>query len=204
MESNEERIVNSALELFVQNGCKRITMDQIATTVHISKRTLYETFNCKEDLLDACLIKLMDTIDTQRKNLSKTIDDPLLLALAMNQNHSLFCQRYDLLMHDTKTYYPEIFKKHFTITLEVVVQKIERWLEDAEKKGIIRPGANLKIAANTIVYFTEQIRKSDELKIATQNDINKEFIFTYIRGLLSEEYIIKYSQQENDFHKIIK
>ncbi len=52
-----ERIVELALDSFATHGIKSITMDEIATTLGISKRTLYEVFPDKETLLLECLKK---------------------------------------------------------------------------------------------------------------------------------------------------
>ena len=43
-----ERIILAAVELFTTNGIKSITMDEIAASLGISKRTLYEVFPDKE------------------------------------------------------------------------------------------------------------------------------------------------------------
>ncbi len=51
-----ERILKSAGELFAAHGIKGITMDQIAASLAISKRTLYEIFCDKETLLTECLL----------------------------------------------------------------------------------------------------------------------------------------------------
>lgn len=204
MDAIRDRIIDTSLDLFALEGCRRITMDQIANDVHISKRTLYQHFASKEVLLDACLSIFLKKIDEERKLITHNTKDPVMLALAMNQHHAEFCKKYSRLMRDTENYYPEIFKKHFSYTMDEVIAKIEQWLNDAAGKGLIRPHVNLKVAANTIVYFTELIRKRHDLEIELQNEINREFIFTYMRGLLSEESIIRYSKKEASFHDIVK
>jgi AcrR family transcriptional regulator len=45
------KIISTALDLFAQYGIKRVSMDDIACSAGISKRTLYEYFADKEDLL---------------------------------------------------------------------------------------------------------------------------------------------------------
>ena len=52
-----ERIILAAVELFTTNGIKSITMDEIAASLGISKRTLYEVFPDKETLLEECILK---------------------------------------------------------------------------------------------------------------------------------------------------
>ena len=40
----KSQIVAKAIELFSDRGCKGVTMDDIASGMHMSKRTLYELF----------------------------------------------------------------------------------------------------------------------------------------------------------------
>ena len=50
-EQLRDRILNLAMHEFYVNGIKRVKMDDIAKKLVISKRTLYEIYNKKEDLL---------------------------------------------------------------------------------------------------------------------------------------------------------
>lgn len=52
-----DRIIVKATEAFTLHGIKSITMDDIATSLGISKRTLYEVFEDKETLLREVILK---------------------------------------------------------------------------------------------------------------------------------------------------
>ncbi|WP_306303127.1 TetR/AcrR family transcriptional regulator [Prevotella falsenii] len=45
------KILQSATTMFFQNGIRKVKMDDIAAHLKISKRTLYEIYQNKEDLL---------------------------------------------------------------------------------------------------------------------------------------------------------
>lgn len=51
----QQRIIKQATRMFLCNGIKSVTMDMIASQLGISKRTLYENFKEKNELLLACL-----------------------------------------------------------------------------------------------------------------------------------------------------
>lgn len=51
----KEHIIDCSIELFGRYGIKGLTMDAIASELRISKRTLYEHFSCKKQLLEECL-----------------------------------------------------------------------------------------------------------------------------------------------------
>ena len=53
----KERIIERAMQAFKTHGIKCITMDDIAASMGISKRTLYEVFANKEMLLEDCIRK---------------------------------------------------------------------------------------------------------------------------------------------------
>lgn len=54
-EGLRQRILDMAMSLFKQKGIKAVRMDDIATKLVISKRSLYEIYSNKEDLLYECI-----------------------------------------------------------------------------------------------------------------------------------------------------
>ncbi|QFQ11924.1 TetR/AcrR family transcriptional regulator [Pseudoprevotella muciniphila] len=52
---NKERIIAEAISEFKKNGIRSTTMNQISQNLRISKRTLYEIYDSKEELLLDCL-----------------------------------------------------------------------------------------------------------------------------------------------------
>ena len=50
-ESLKEKILSAAMALFAEKGIKAVKMDGIANSLSISKRTIYEICENKEDLL---------------------------------------------------------------------------------------------------------------------------------------------------------
>lgn len=53
--SLKDKILDSAIALFHERGVKAVKMDDIANCLSISKRTLYEIYDNKEDLLFECV-----------------------------------------------------------------------------------------------------------------------------------------------------
>ncbi|MCB9182434.1 MAG: TetR/AcrR family transcriptional regulator [Flavobacteriales bacterium] len=52
MEIKKKEILEQALKLFMRLGIKSMTMDDVATQLRISKKTLYEHFTDKNDLVE--------------------------------------------------------------------------------------------------------------------------------------------------------
>ena len=60
----KEDIVKRTLNDFMQYGFKTFTMDDLANKMGMSKKTLYEHFPSKQDLVDACLDYALEIICT--------------------------------------------------------------------------------------------------------------------------------------------
>ena len=54
--TNREQILRNTSVLFLERGCKSLTMDEVASANGMSKRTLYELFHDKAELLQECIL----------------------------------------------------------------------------------------------------------------------------------------------------
>ena len=70
--TNREQILRSTSALFLERGCKSLTMDEVASANGMSKRTLYELFHDKAKLLQECILLLhKDNMVRSEEELSK-------------------------------------------------------------------------------------------------------------------------------------
>lgn len=69
-ESLREKIIVVAIEAFANEGIKAVKMDTIAHRLGISKRTLYEIYDNKEDLITACIRWHQET---RKRQMAQTI-----------------------------------------------------------------------------------------------------------------------------------
>jgi AcrR family transcriptional regulator len=54
-DKQRERILASSIKLFIEYGFKKLTVDEIANSIGLSKRTLYKYYSSKEELLKATM-----------------------------------------------------------------------------------------------------------------------------------------------------
>lgn len=71
------RILKIAKDNFEQFGYKKTTVDEIATNAGISKRTLYEMFSSKENILSELVMNEAFLYRSIMDNKLKNIEDPL-------------------------------------------------------------------------------------------------------------------------------
>lgn len=60
----KEKIVQKATQMFLSLGFKSVTMDDIASDMGISKKTIYQSFSNKNCLVKECVLGLFDTISS--------------------------------------------------------------------------------------------------------------------------------------------
>ena len=71
--SLKDKILDSAIALFHERGVKAVKMDDIANCLSISKRTLYEIYDNKEDLLFECV---KTSFEHSEKELHESVENP--------------------------------------------------------------------------------------------------------------------------------
>lgn len=104
-----ERIIEKSSELFV-HGIKSVSMDEIAASLGISKRTLYENFKDKEDILLSCINLYSDKkqeLFLQAENTSDNIIEIFLRLLG--QPHLTKFPNLKF-FEDIEKYYPKVRK----------------------------------------------------------------------------------------------
>ena len=194
------KVISSATAMFSEHGCKRITMDDIAGELHISKRTLYECFERKEDLLTACFETLSNTIEQRRRELMEQGTSPIVMLLYMfrrmaSQNNSLA-----LMISDTKRYYPEIYDRFFRFDSAASSKTFHDVLTQAQAEGMLRENADIEAAHSVMMHFLGKMSSAQKEDV----EIISECGFTFVRGLLSRNAILLLDQQEEYIKNKIK
>lgn len=72
-----EKILNAAQDQMIRLGYRKVTMDEIAASLRMSKNTIYLYFPAKEDIAKGLVARLKKHINTKQRELEKTEKDPL-------------------------------------------------------------------------------------------------------------------------------
>jgi AcrR family transcriptional regulator len=181
----KERIIETALALFQQNGIKSMTMSDIAAETGISKRTLYEVFQNKEDLLEMCIIAHMEQMDKAMQAFidnSEDVIDTMMRLYAQLLNDMRTVNKS--VMHDLKKYHSQLYKMIECKQKESVYTLLPL-LEKGVKQGLIREDVNFEI----ILWLVKSQFKAlmDDNYFPTDKYSTNEFIqaiiLNFIRGI---------------------
>ncbi len=130
-----EKVAN----LFIEQGAKTLTMDDIAREFGMSKKTLYQMYENKEALLEEILEyklnELISRIKDQHGNMEDAIDRMFcrdkMIEKATQTNNSVF-------IIQLMKYYPSIFNSHMRGFSERFSEVLEDNIDRGRRQGLYR------------------------------------------------------------------
>jgi AcrR family transcriptional regulator len=177
-------LVQNCLTLFLSRGL-RVSMDDIAHELGISKRTLYELFENKTELIYKCLLLLFEkekkTIDYFLSKDNSSALEELFPILNINI-YNAFKDHIPFFM-EIKRHYPELFDNLVATHFEGWQTRIGTILENGIKQGVFREGINIDIIK--IFLFDLQMTMKDKKELYKQYSFHEVFentIFCFVRG----------------------
>jgi AcrR family transcriptional regulator len=136
----KERILGKAADLFLRYGIRSITMDEIATQLGISKKTIYQFFTDKDDMVSA-------VIDQEiRKNEEECVQ---FRQQAENAVHQIFMAQESveemlkytnpLMLYDLEKHHPRAYKRLKEFKYQFLYQVLMDNLRWGMEEGVYRP-----------------------------------------------------------------
>lgn len=141
----KERIIENASALFFRNGIRSMTMSDIANGLGISKRTLYEVFRDKEELLEECLNYYHAKADREIEQLTRNSDNVIDTMIRLYaRNFFQMLEAGKLLVNDLKKYYSHLYRKIEKKRNDDVCIFIPLF-EKGVEQGLIRNDVNFEV-----------------------------------------------------------
>ncbi len=144
----QEKILKTSLELFFKYGIKRVTMDDIAKELGMSKKTIYQFYKEKDDLVDQlCQIEMVKH-ECQFNEIATIAKDPIhelmLISLKMSE---MMQQINPIFFLDLQKFHPSAFILFQKFKEECAFKDILRNVKEGKKSGIYRSDVNEEFAA---------------------------------------------------------
>ena len=185
-QSLKTRILEAASDAFSQKGIKSVRMDDIAQSLNISKRTLYEIYENKEVLLYECL------------KTSKARAQEEMTFIAAQQNNvmdiilDIYCSKMSQLQKINPQFYSDLEKyPQLQSFLEEQHDKDRTKLKDFLRRGIeegyFKGDINVDIIANVFDAINEYMMSH---KLYTEFPLEQLFnnmLFVTIRGICTQK-----------------
>lgn len=187
---DKQNFLLKAANLFIENGAKTLTMDDIAREFGISKKTLYQKYRNKEELLEEVLQFKLGEVIQRMKYLDENIE---------NAVERMGCRdvEIDRVSHSNNTilirqlikYYPAIFNKHMLNFSEQFSEVLVHNIEKGRKQGYYRRDFDAQIYTKIFFQIVMSYDSSPHLNttIIDREDYNNEAMMMYMNAITTEK-----------------
>ncbi len=131
-------------------------MDDIARHLGMSKKTVYQNFKHKDEIVNTLLTASLKINDERLKQLEKDSKDAVQeIILIMKHISEMFSRINPNLFYDMQKYYPEAWKRFQEFKQQSMIKMVETNLEQGIQEGYFRNDINVKILAKMRIEQVE-------------------------------------------------
>lgn len=195
----DKTFLEKVAELFIENGAKTLTMDDIAKEFVMSKKTLYQKYSNKEALLEDVLeykltevIEKLSELDYQIENAVERMycrDEQIEKAARSNNS---------LLIRQLLKYYPAIFNKHMMNFSERFTEVLVHNIERGREQGFYRTDFDAALYASiyfqmVMSYDSSPFLDTTKTDRTEYSNVALNFYMNAITTELGKQQLIKYN-----------
>lgn len=142
----KDQILKGAGELFLRYGLKSITMDEIARHLSISKKTLYQHFRDKDELLISFLEMYIEIQKIEMRMIFEMSEDVIDEMMKTTEHmRTKVCNINPSLLFDLKKYHSNAWNVFQLFKNSFIIKQIEQTLSKGISEGYFRPEIDSKV-----------------------------------------------------------
>tara|TARA_R110001592_G_scaffold363394_1_gene687455 strand:- start:107028 stop:107636 length:609 start_codon:yes stop_codon:yes gene_type:complete len=143
-----KKIIRLALGNFLTYGIRAVTMDEIARLSGVSKKTIYEEFSSKEELVNAAIEAIICDYKCDLDEMEAMDDSAIDHLFGMTRYlRETFTSMNPLLMQEIQRFYPNCWQKVNEFKTEKVLRNIIMVLDQGKQSGDFRKEINSELLA---------------------------------------------------------
>lgn len=191
----KERIINEATRMFADMGIKSVRMDDIAVACGISKRTLYETFAAREDLIRQSIYYHIEKHEQEMQAKIAEAENVIEEFWIMFGHGSEFRASTKMVTIDLIKFYPQIFDEVMRNYHEAIVKSNEIRLQRGIEQGLFLKRVDTAFMARSLTRylyglhqdFTDILISSHIINNNTEPRPLQFAIMFFVRGITTEK-----------------
>ena len=190
MTDEHKKLLEKVNELYQKYGIKSVTMDDVSRELGISKKTLYQYVQNKEELVQQVIIQKnlkneerYKSVTSGELNAIESLIEVNKLVCSMMREHNPSIE------YDLKKYYPEIYARLRKVSREKMYDGVLANLIQGKKEGLYREDLNEVIIAK--LYVSRILNLSDDDIFTKEEMMHPDFGYNimlyHIRGVANEK-----------------
>lgn len=181
-----ERIISAAAILFQQYGIKQVRMDDVASELGISKKTLYGTFADKKAML-------FEVVKLTSASFCEAIRETLLQSTNVLEQIFLLYKRViehcrevnplfftELMRYsELEAYFDRMHTEHFGY--------VKEWLQEGVKQGLLRDDINYEVFLKQDGFQIDKLLRNPSVRDYPAEVIYNSVVLVLLRGMATEK-----------------
>ncbi len=195
-----ERIKQKAHDLMMQYGIRSVSMDDIAGALGISKKTIYQFFADKDELVEAVIAAKLQHNQIcclQDKQRAKDAVHEIFLAIEMMQE--VFQEMNPALVNDLEKFHQKAYRQLLDHKYQFLYQLLSDNIRWGITDGLFREDINIDIIVKArlecmLLAFNQQLfPKSRYTLVEVETQLTEQFLYG-LATLKGHKLISKYQQ----------
>lgn len=188
----KDELLNYATSKFTKLGSKNVTLDELASDLGISKKTIYTFFKTKEDLVVASITCLLDTYaEDINRLINSNGKDPILCVILIYQRGFEYLKYFKpSFLFGLEKYYPKAFQLFNDFIKDLANNRISPLLKKAQKNGFIKPDVNIDLLIKIYFFRVDKLLFKDNNLFETysKETLLKHFVVFNLSGVITNNY----------------
>lgn len=190
--TQREIIIERASSMFVTQGVKAVRMDDIAQELSISKRTLYELFGDKEELLYQSILHFLVKGQQRRVEQSQSVENSLEVMLVCLRDMVVYAPISSRIRANLKRFYPKVFERLEGDARANSMEDLRRWVKECVASGYFTATADSDLVVRVLqdsvhgIMLMEMYDTTDSVHLVSRIAYA---IVIFIRGLCTQSGI---------------
>lgn len=199
----KERIRKKADELYRRYGIKSVTMDEIASQLGVSKKTIYQSFDDKNELVDAVVVEMLtENKQCCQESRQKARDAVEEVYFGLESLREMLDNMNPSILFDMKRGHPATFKKFIEYKYDFLYELIKKNIERGKQEELYRPDIDTeliaKIRLETIMLpFDEEIFPRNKYSLGQVQQTLIEYFLFALATPKGYKLIIKYQKEKS-------
>ncbi|MTG96899.1 MULTISPECIES: TetR/AcrR family transcriptional regulator [Myroides] len=186
----EQQILEKATQMFLTQGFKTVTMDDIATELGISKKTIYQHYSSKPELIEKSLTNINHKFLQQLESTLKLDQEAIPEIVAAHKDiNDIFLVDSSGCFYQLTKYYPKLAQKQKVFHEKKYVKLIEKNLEKGIKEGVYRSDIDIDFVARFHIASLVAIEDLDYFPESeyTHSEVHALHLEYHIKSIATEK-----------------
>ena len=181
-----DKIITSAMMAFAKKGIRQVKMDDVASELGISKRTLYEIFDKKEDLLYDGVKYYLGERRNQMQQKAQNCDNVMEIILLAYKLKVEEVRQTNPLFYSDLVKYPKV-ARYLGQQNQQMLTNMTKFIERGIEEGYFRKEVKSELVARLFDALGKYVMEQQLYFNYTIEEIFMNLIFVSLRGICTKK-----------------